>query len=494
MARALRAAFTRSMNFQQLRSVRETVRQGFNLTLVADAPHKSQPGVSRQLKDLETELGIELFVRAGRRLLGLTPPGQALLPIIEQLLQEAENLRRAGAEFAQAGRGLLTLAATHTQARYALPSAVRDFRDAHPQVTLHLQQGSPRQIAEMVLAGQSDLGIATEALAEYPDFAALPCHRWTHLVLVAASHPLAEEMRRGGPLSLARLAQFPLVTCEAGYTGRSHMDEALARGRLRADVVLSAMDADAIKTCVGLGIGAGVIASMAFDEARDGDLVAIDARHLFATNTTRVAVGRGAWLRGDVFDFVNTFAPTMTRAVVEQALASAPGEEFEVWATVSNPKTPTRSAVRARPHAGGAEQAAHFSVVCAAATKAAHWYGPAARSFATRSRATWPSLKMTLPHSPRARARASAQPVSSVRIGKITLPKACQRLAPIWRLRPVVPSAACGACCGKRMSSCVLLPLSSQGSGIVSRREPDNQTRPPVRATSHANRPLRKTP
>ncbi len=330
MARALRAAITRSMNFQQLRSVRETVRQGFNLTLVADALHTSQPGVSRQLKELEDELGVELFVRAGRRLLGLTPPGEAMLPIVERLLQEADNLRRAGAEFAQSDRGLLTVAATHTQARYALPSAVRDFRATHPQVTLHLQQGSPRQIAEMVLAGQADLGIATEALADYPDLVALPCYRWTHLVVVGAGHPLAEEARRGEPLSLARLAQFPLVTYEAGYTGRSHIDEAFARERLQADVVLSAMDADVIKTYVGLGIGVGVIASMAFDEARDGDLFAIDARHLFATNTTRVAVKRGAWLRGYVFDFITTFAPTMTRAVVEQALASAPGETFEI--------------------------------------------------------------------------------------------------------------------------------------------------------------------
>ncbi len=330
MARALRAAFTRSMNFQQLRSVRETVRQGFNLTLVADALHTSQPGVSRQLKELEDELGVELFVRAGRRLLGLTPPGMAMLPIVERLLQEAENLRRAGAEFAQSGRGLLTVAATHTQARYALPSAVCDFRASHPQVTLHLQQGSPRQIAEMVLAGQADLGIATEALADYPDLVALPCYRWTHLVVVAAGHPLAEEARRGEPLSLARLVQFPLVTYEAGYTGRSHIDEAFARERLQADVVLSAMDADVIKTYVALGIGVGVIASMAFDEARDGDLFAIDARHLFAANTTRVAVKRGAWLRGYVFDFITTFAPTMTRALVERALASAPGETFEI--------------------------------------------------------------------------------------------------------------------------------------------------------------------
>jgi LysR family transcriptional regulator, cys regulon transcriptional activator len=318
------------VNFQQLRSVRETVRQGFNLTLVAEALHTSQPGVSRQLKELEDELGAELFVRAGRRLLGLTPPGQAMLPIIERLLQEADNLRSAGADFAQSDRGLLTLAATHTQARYALPTAVRDFRATHPQVTLHLQQGSPRQIAQLVLEGHADLAVATEALADYPDLVALPCYRWTHVVVAPAQHPLAQEVADGHPLTLARLAQFPLITYEPGYTGRRHIDEAFGREGLGVDIVLSAMDADVIKTYVELGIGVGVIASVAFDEARDRGLVALDARHLFATNTTRVAIKRGAWLRGYVFDFIETFAPTLTRKVVERAVASAPGESFEI--------------------------------------------------------------------------------------------------------------------------------------------------------------------
>ena len=314
------------MNFQQLRSVRETVRQGFNLTLVAEVLHTSQPGVSRQLKELEEELGVDLFVRLGRRFTGLTPPGEAVLPIIERLLQEAENLKRAGADFAQADRGLLSVAATHTQARYALPTAVRDFRISHPEVNLHLQQGSPRQIAELVLSGQADLGVATEALADYPELVALPCYRWTHVVVVPPQHPLAQEAAAGQALTLNRLAQFPLITYEPGYTGRSHIDEAFGREGLQVDVVLSAMDADVIKTYVDLGIGVGVIASVAFDEVRDTHLVALDARHLFATNTTRVAIKRGAWLRGYVYDFIHTFAPSLTREVVERALATAPGE------------------------------------------------------------------------------------------------------------------------------------------------------------------------
>ena len=310
------------MNFQQLRSVRETVRQGFNLTVVAETLHTSQPGVSRQLKELEDELGIELFERAGRRLLGLTPPGRAVLPIIERLLQEADNLKHAGADFAQTDRGLLTVAATHTQARYALPTAIRDFRGAHPQVRLHLQQGSPRQVAEVVRSGSADIGIATEALADFPDLVTLPCYRWTHVVVVPRGHALA---RPSMPLlTLERLAEFPLVTYEPGYTGRSHIDEAFRDAGLDVEVGLSAMDADVIKTYVDLGLGVGVIASVAYDAARDANLVAIDARHLFATNTTRIAIKRGAYLRGFVFDFIATFAPPLTREAVERALATAP--------------------------------------------------------------------------------------------------------------------------------------------------------------------------
>ena len=314
------------MNFQQLRSFRETVRQGFNLTLVAERLATSQPGVSRQLKELEDELGVELFVRAGRRLLGLTEPGKTALPIVERLLLEHENLRRAGADFARADEGLLTVAATHTQARYALPAAVKDFCAAHPRVSLHLQQGSPRQIGQQVASGEVDLGVATEALADFPDLVALPCYRWTHVLVVPRGHPLATEAAAGQAPALQRLAAFPLVTYEPGYTGRGHIDEAFARAGLDVHIVLQAMDADVIKTYVELGLGVGVIASVAFDEARDSGLVALDARHLFATNTTRIALRRGTLLRGYVYDFIETFAPTLTREVVRRALASEPGE------------------------------------------------------------------------------------------------------------------------------------------------------------------------
>lgn len=311
------------MNLQQLRSFREALARDFNLTAVADATGSSPSAVSRQLRDLEDELGVELFVRAGRRFLGLTAPGEAARPIVERLLHEAANLRRLGADFADADRGLLTIAATHTQARYALPSAVQDFCATHPQVSLHLQQGSPREVARQVMAGEADLGIATEALAEYADLVALPCYRWTHVIVVRPDHPLAAA---DAPPTLAQLARWPLVTYEPGYTGRGHIDDAFAREGLAPRIVLQAMDADVIKTYAELGIGVGVIASVAFDVERDRGLVALDARHLFAVNTTRVALRRGSFLRGYVFDFIQTFAPTLSRAVVERAITLPDGE------------------------------------------------------------------------------------------------------------------------------------------------------------------------
>jgi len=316
------------MNFQQLRSVRETVRQGFNLTAVAQALHTSQPGVSRQIRELEDELGVEIFVRAGKRLTGLTAPGETVLPIVERLLHEADNLRRAGADFASQGRGTLTIAATHSQARYALPPAVRDFSAAHPDVALRLHQGSPRQVADLLLAGEADIGVATEALASYPELVALPCYQWTHAVIVPPGHPLAQAAEAGTPPSLSALAQWPIVTYETGYTGRSHIDEAFARQGLSPNFVLSAMDADVIKTYVELGMGVGIIAAIAFDEERDTGLRALDARHLFAANMTRLAIRRGSYLRAYAFEFIRAFAPPLSRSLVEKAMSAAPGSDF----------------------------------------------------------------------------------------------------------------------------------------------------------------------
>ncbi len=305
------------MNFQQLRSVRETVRCGFNLTEVAGALHTSQPGISRQIRELEDELGVEIFVRAGKRLTGLTPPGEAVLPIVERLLLDAENLRRAGAEFSAQMSGRLSIAATHSQARYALPAVVRDFRLLYPQVTLNLHQGSPKQVAEMLLSGEADIGVATEALAHYEQLVALPCYRWTHSVVVPPGHDL---LKHEGPLTLKQLARHPIITYDPAYSGRTHIDEAFAREGLKPSIVLSAMDADVIKTYVELGMGVGIVAAIAFDAERDRTLRALDARHLFEVNLTRLAIRRGTWLRGYVYSFIESFAPTLTRSVVEGAL------------------------------------------------------------------------------------------------------------------------------------------------------------------------------
>jgi LysR family cys regulon transcriptional activator len=306
------------MNFQQLRAVREAARLGFNLTEVAAVLHTSQPGISRQIRELEEELGIEIFVRSGKRLTGMTPPGEAILPLVEQLLQGAENLLRAGDDFNAVDSGPLSIAATHSQARYALPMVVRDFRKVYPKVTLSLHQGSPKQVAAMLLSGEADIGIATEALAQYPQLVALPCYRWTHSIVVPPGHPL---LSLAGGVTLKELARFPIITYEPGYTGRAHIDEAFQRNGLEPNIVLTAMDADVIKTYVELEMGVGIVASMAFDAERDRTLRALDARHLFAVNVTRLAIRRGAWLRRYVYDFIESFAPTLTRELVTAALA-----------------------------------------------------------------------------------------------------------------------------------------------------------------------------
>ncbi|MBB3177440.1 CysB family HTH-type transcriptional regulator [Variovorax sp. Sphag1AA] len=311
------------MNFQQLRSVREAVRCGFNLTEVAHQLHTSQPGVSRQIRELEEELGIELFVRAGKRLTGLTEPGGHVLPIIERMLMESSNLRLAGQEFVARQTGLLSVAATHSQARYALPVAVQEFRAQFPDVKLHLHQGSPKQIAQMLLEGEVDVGIATEALGDYPQLVALPCYRWTHSVVVPPGHPLLNE-----PLTLDALAKHPLITYDTGFTGRTRIDRAFEERGLAPNIVLTAMDADVIKTYAQLGMGVGIVAGIAYEAERDTQLRALDAGELFGIHLTKLAVRRGSYLRGYVHAFIESFAPTLSRETVEKALADDPAEQY----------------------------------------------------------------------------------------------------------------------------------------------------------------------
>ena len=310
------------MNFQQLRAVRETVRRNLNLTEAAEHLFTSQPGVSKQIRELEEELGVPIFVRKGKRFTGLTEAGARVLQVIERLLAEADNLKRVAEELTTNDTGRLTIATTHTQARYALPEVVAEFKRSHPHVHLALAQGNPSQVATMVMEGQADIGIATEALDHYPGLLALPGYTWTHLVVMPHGHPLASEKT----ITLESLAKHPIVTYDLGFTGRAHLDAAFAARGLKPDIVISAIDADVIKTYVELGMGVGIVASMAYDPERDRGLSAADARHLFPSNMTRVAIRRGTFLRGFTYDFIQRFAPPLTRKAIEQALAE-PGPE-----------------------------------------------------------------------------------------------------------------------------------------------------------------------
>lgn len=304
------------MNFQQLRSVREAVRRGYNLTEVAEALYTSQPGVSRQIRELEDELGVTIFERYGKRLTGLTEPGKEIVRIVERLLVEHENLRTAGREYSDQTVGGLTIATTHTQARYALPGVIRAFRKRYPKVRLHLHQSAPEHIAQGVLQGKADLGIATEALDGYADVVTFPCYQWNHVIVAPPGHPLLAAK----PVTIPLLAKYPLITYEAGYTGRPHIDEAFSKQSIEADIVLTAMDADVIKTYVADGLGVGIIASMAFEPDKDQGLRAIEAKHLFATNMTRLAMRRGAYLRGYAYAFIELFAPQLTRGAIEKVM------------------------------------------------------------------------------------------------------------------------------------------------------------------------------
>lgn len=304
------------MNFQQLRSVREAARRGYNLTEVANVLFTSQPGVSRQIRELEEELGVEIFERNGKRLTGLTPPGKGILTIIESLLLEAENLQQAAQEYSGQTSGTLSIATTHTQARYALPKVVQTFRSAFPDVRIALQQSSPEHIAEWVISGKADIGIATEGLSRFEELISFPCYSWNHVVVVPEGHALLEK--KG--ISLEDLAAYPLITYDVGFTGRSHIDDAFREAGIATDIVLTAMDSDVIQQYVSLGLGVGLVASMAVEKTRSDGLHCIDAASLFAPNVTRLAVRRGAYLRSYAYEFILRFAPQLKRSDIEKAL------------------------------------------------------------------------------------------------------------------------------------------------------------------------------
>lgn len=311
------------MNLQQLRYIHEVARRGLNVSEAAEALFTSQPGVSKQIRQFEAELGIEIFVRHGKRLVEVTEPGRQVLAIAERMLRDADNLRQVGAEFTNESAGALSIATTHTQARYVLPRVVRDFLRRFPQVKLSLHQGSPRQVAEMVLSGEADVGIATEAIAEYDDLVMLPCYQWNRCVVATPRHPILKEQ----PLTLEAIARYPLITYDDAFTGRSLINKAFLGRGLRPNVVLTALDSDVIKTYVTMDLGIGIVARMAFDPAVDKGLGMVEAAHLFESSTTRIGLRRNAYLRGYVYAFVELFAPHLTRRMVDVALAGG-GEDY----------------------------------------------------------------------------------------------------------------------------------------------------------------------
>ena len=314
------------MKLQQLRCLTEVARRDLNVSEAAEALHTSQPGVSKQIRALEDELGVKVFVRHGKRLVTITEPGKAVIAIAERILAEAQNLRRAGEEFANDQLGTLTIAATHTQARYALPKAVAAFKRKYPKVELVLHQGNPTQICEQVLAGEADMGVATEAISDYPALVSLPVYQWNRCVVVPAKHALLKET----PLTLEKLAEHPIVTYDFAFANRSLVQKAFEARGLKPQVVLSAQDSDVIKTYVELGLGVGILAKMAFDAKRDVMLRAIDASHLFESSTTRLGIKRGAYLRRYAYDFIGTFAPHLPAATVERAVKGQEGSRYEL--------------------------------------------------------------------------------------------------------------------------------------------------------------------
>ena len=305
------------MNLHQFRFVREAVRQNFNLTEAAKTLFTSQPGVSKAILELEDELGVDIFRRHGKRIRNLTEPGKRILTSIERILVEVETLKRVGKDFAAQDQGNFVIATTHTQARYALPKVLTEFTKRFPKVRVSIQQGNPQQMAEMLIHDRADIAIATEGIAGIEGLIALPGYQWQHVIAVQPDHPLLSKKT----LSLEDLAQYPIITYDKAFAGRTKIDKAFASKNLQPDVVLEAIDADVIKTYVETGMGVGIVAGVAYDAERDRNLRVIPAGHLFGNNFTKVAIKQNAYLRSFVYTFIELFSPTLTRKLVEQSMA-----------------------------------------------------------------------------------------------------------------------------------------------------------------------------
>jgi len=313
------------MKLQQLRYIWEVARHDLNVSVTAASLYTSQPGVSKQIRALEDELGVQIFQRSGKHLTEITPAGRAILAVAGEILERTEGIRQIAQEHSDQRRGSLSIATTHTQARYVLPAVIREFIREYPNVALHMHQGTPIQISELASKGTVDFAIATEALELFDNLVMMPCYRWNRSVIVPHGHPLARQRR----LTLEAIAQYPIVTYVFGFTGRSQLDKAFSSAGLEARVVFTATDADVIKTYVKLGLGVGIVASMAHNPKFDSDLVSLPADHLFEASTTKIGCRRGMFLRGFMYDFIRQFAPHLTREVVERAMASRTQEELD---------------------------------------------------------------------------------------------------------------------------------------------------------------------
>lgn len=322
------------MKLQQLRYIWEVAHHDLNVSATAQSLYTSQPGISKQIRLLEDELGVEVFARSGKHLTHITPAGEVILELAGEMLRKADSIKRVAQEFSNERSGSLSIATTHTQARYVLPGIINSFIGEYPDVSLSMQQGTPIQIAEMAAEGSVDFAIATEALELFSDLIILPCYRWNRCIVVPKDHPLAKADR----LTLDAVAEHPIVTYTFGFTGRSKLDDAFNSKGLTPKVVFTAVDADVIKTYVRLGLGIGIVAGLAYDEDLDKDLVKLDASHLFASSVTSLAFRRGTFLRGFMYDFITELAPHLTRDLVQEALSRAsPTDRNDLYAHIELP-------------------------------------------------------------------------------------------------------------------------------------------------------------
>ena len=304
------------MKLQQLKYICEVVKQDLNLSKAAAELYTSQPGVSKQIKALEDELGVDIFIRHGKRFTGITDPGRAIIQKAQAALTDLNSLRNISNEFTNETSGSLKIATTHTQARYALPLVIKQFREKFPNVKLSLYQGSPTQISQMTSSGEADIAIATEAISLEKDLALLPCYQWNRCILTPPKHPLLRSKR----VSLEEISEFPIITYDFAFTGRSKINQAFEEKGLKPDVILTAIDADVIKTYVELELGIGIVAMMAYDPARDTKIRALDASHLFEASTTRIGLRKNSYIRGYVYEFIAMFAPHLDKKVVDSIL------------------------------------------------------------------------------------------------------------------------------------------------------------------------------